>query len=57
MGFLTDFKTQAEWSYVRGEQILFLTTPMRSPRPYSPTSSFLPFALRMTERRRPFRTM
>lgn len=34
-----------------------LTTPIRSPLPYSPTSSFLPFALRMTERRRPLRTI
>lgn len=34
-----------------------LTTPMRSPRPYSPVRCFLPSSLRSTERRRPFSTM
>lgn len=34
-----------------------LTTPMRSPRPYSPISSFLPLPFWMTERRRPLSAM
>lgn len=34
-----------------------LTTPMRSPRPYSPMSSFLPLPFWMTERRRPLSAM
>lgn len=34
-----------------------LTTPIRSPRPYSPISSFFPSSFMMTERRRPLSTM
>lgn len=34
-----------------------LTTPIRSPRPYSPISSFLPSSFMMTERSRPLSTM
>lgn len=34
-----------------------LTTPMRSPRPYSPMSSFFPSSFRITERSRPLSTM
>ena len=34
-----------------------LTTPMRSPRPYSPTNSFLPLPRWMTLRSRPLSTM
>ncbi len=34
-----------------------LTTPIRSPRPYSPASSFFPSSFAMTERSRPLRTM
>lgn len=34
-----------------------LTTPIRSPRPYSPASSFFPLSFAMTERSRPLRTM
>lgn len=33
------------------------TTPMRSPRPYSPARRFLPSSLWVTERSRPLRTM
>lgn len=34
-----------------------LTTPIRSPRPYSPINSFLPSSFMMTERSRPLSTM
>lgn len=34
-----------------------LTTPIRSPRPYSPISSFLPSSFMITERSRPLSTM
>lgn len=34
-----------------------LTTPMRSPLPYSPVSSFFPSSFMMTERRRPLSTI
>lgn len=40
-----------------GKRDLGPTTPMRSPRPYSPASRFLPSSFRMTERSRPLRTM
>lgn len=36
---------------------LALTTPIKSPRPYSPVRCFFPSSIRMTERSRPFKTM
>lgn len=36
---------------------LILTTPIKSPRPYSPVRCFFPSSIRMTERSRPFNTM
>ena len=39
------------------KSIWALTTPIRSPRPYSPASSFFPSSFAMTERNRPLRTM
>lgn len=42
---------------VRRPRVGQLTTPIRSPRPYSPTSSFFPSSFVMTDRSRPLSTM
>lgn len=49
-----------DWGQGKGQgrgQGQGLTTPIRSPRPYSPISSFFPSSFMMTERSRPLSTM
>lgn len=48
---------EAEGTRAGGRTAPGLTTPIRSPRPYSPISSFLPSSFMMTERSRPLSTM
>lgn len=45
------------WVFIFSLSLKYLTTPIKSPRPYSPASSFFPSSFAMTERSRPLSTI